>query len=94
MIKSFDRKNSYMRLKTENSSFLPKSTASLKRELPRKVESVKKSETLATRNPPRDEVERSGSRSSLRSSRSSLNSATSVNTVRNLGSNHAHLNRY
>lgn len=44
---------------------------------------------------PRNEVERSGSRSSLRSSRSSLNSATSVNTVRNLGpSGHPHLNRY
>ncbi|XP_033218569.1 uncharacterized protein LOC117173991 isoform X2 [Belonocnema kinseyi] len=93
-IKSFERRNSSMRLKDEASSFLPKRSGSLKRDSPRKVEPVKRSEALTSRNPPRDEVERSGSRSSLRSSRSSLNSATSVNTVRNLGSNHAHLNRY
>ncbi|XP_051166686.1 uncharacterized protein LOC127284982 isoform X2 [Leptopilina boulardi] len=93
-IKPFDRRNSSMRLKTDTSSFLPKRTGSLKRDLPRKVETIKRSEVLSSRNPPRDEVERSGSRSSLRSSRSSLNSATSVNTVRNLGSNHPHLNRY
>lgn len=82
-----------MRLKSDTTSFLPKRTGSLKRDSPRKVEPIKRSDVLASRNPPRDEVERSGSRSSLRSSRSSLNSATSVNTVRNLGSNHPHLNR-
>lgn len=44
----------------------------------------------------RNEVERSGSRSSLRSSRSSLNSATSVNTVRNLipSAHNSHLRGY
>lgn len=93
-IKPFDRRNSSMRLKSDTTSFLPKRTGSLKRDSPRKVEPIKRSDVLASRNPPRDEVERSGSRSSLRSSRSSLNSATSVNTVRNLGSNHPHLNRY
>ncbi|KAG7204182.1 hypothetical protein KM043_002019 [Ampulex compressa] len=49
---------------------------------------------LVACNQSRNEVERSGSRSSLRSSRSSLNSATSVNTVRNLAPNHAHLRNY
>ena len=58
------------------------------------LESAKR--TIAGVSGPRNEVERSGSRSSLRSSRSSLNSATSVNTVRNLGpaGNHAQLGRY
>ncbi|XP_031785571.1 cell division control protein 12 isoform X2 [Nasonia vitripennis] len=96
-IKSFDRRDSRDSLSSrtgkpqESSSFLPKRTSSLKREPPtrKSLESAKRVVSCAG---PRNEVERSGSRSSLRSSRSSLNSATSVNTVRNLGPNsHAHL---
>ncbi|XP_011504176.1 PREDICTED: cell division control protein 12 [Ceratosolen solmsi marchali] len=100
-IKSFDRRDSRdnfsgrMTKGQDGSSFLPKRTASLKREpLTRKsLESTRRSSSNAV---PRNEVERSGSRSSLRSSRSSLNSATSVNTVRNIrpSSGHAHLGRY
>ncbi|XP_035740282.1 formin-J-like isoform X2 [Vespa mandarinia] len=74
-------------------SFLPKRTANMKRENNRKVESLKRNPTVMASNI-RNEVERSGSRSSLRSSRSSLNSATSVNTVRNLAPSHAHLRSY
>ncbi|KAJ8673934.1 hypothetical protein QAD02_005196, partial [Eretmocerus hayati] len=63
------------------SSLLPKRTGSLKREPParKSVESSSSKRPVPAR---MNEVERSGSRSSLRSSRSSLNSATSVNTVR------------
>lgn len=80
----------------EKSSFLPKRTiVGAKREsTSRKEDSLKRS--VAPCIPvSRNEVERSGSRSSLRSSRSSLNSATSVNTVRNMApSQHAHLRSY
>ncbi|XP_058792398.1 uncharacterized protein LOC131664929 isoform X3 [Phymastichus coffea] len=79
----------------EVSSYLPKRTASLKREPPARKSSLEGAKRAASGASPRGEVERSGSRSSLRSSRSSLNSATSVNTVRNLGPGaHPHLNRY
>lgn len=85
---------------SEKSSFLPRA-ASMKRESTlRKTESLKKTSNVAQSlsgipgTPSKNEVQRSGSRSSLRSSRSSLNSATSVNTVRNLAANHAHLRSY
>ncbi|GAB1862380.1 FH2 domain-containing protein 1 [Camponotus japonicus] len=85
---------------SEKSSFLPRA-ASMKRESTlRKTESLKKTSNVAQSlsgipgAPSKNEVQRSGSRSSLRSSRSSLNSATSVNTVRNLAANHAHLRSY
>lgn len=80
--------------KLEKSSFLPKRSNSLKRDLSRKTTDVKRANPLTSNNTSRNEVERSGSRSSLRSSRSSLNSATSVNTVRNLAPNHAQLGSY
>lgn len=86
---------------SEKSSFLPTRAAGVKRESTlRKTESLKKPSNVAlslSGNPgalSKNEVQRSGSRSSLRSSRSSLNSATSVNTVRNLAANHAHLRNY
>ncbi|KAL6253627.1 hypothetical protein P5V15_015933 [Pogonomyrmex californicus] len=83
----------------EKSSFLPKRTAGTKRESStlRKTESLKRTLNVlpsGSTGSSRNEVQRSGSRSSLRSSRSSLNSATSVNTVRNLATNHAHLRSY
>lgn len=85
---------------SEKSSFLPRA-ASMKRESTlKKTESLKKTSNVGQslsgipRTPSKNEVQRSGSRSSLRSSRSSLNSATSVNTVRNLAANHAHLRNY
>lgn len=85
---------------SEKSSFLPTRAANVKRESTlRKTESLKKTSNIAvssnnSRTPSKNEVQRSGSRSSLRSSRSSLNSATSVNTVRNVAANHAHLRSY
>ncbi|XP_043504299.1 uncharacterized protein LOC122525518 [Polistes fuscatus] len=83
-----------VRATNNDKSFLPKRTANnIKRETNRKVESLKRNPTIMGSNI-RNEVERSGSRSSLRSSRSSLNSATSVNTVRNLAPAHAHLRSY
>lgn len=96
--KTFDKKAT-TRNASEKSSFLPKRTASGKREscALRKTESLKRSSNVVPSNDmgmSRNEVQRSGSRSSLRSSRSSLNSATSVNTVRNLAANHAHLRSY
>ncbi|XP_071572606.1 uncharacterized protein Form3 isoform X2 [Temnothorax nylanderi] len=96
--KTFDKKPS-ARSASEKSSFLPKRTASAKRESSalRKTESLKRTLNvipLSDAGMSRGEVQRSGSRSSLRSSRSSLNSATSVNTVRNLAANHAHLRSY
>lgn len=87
----------------EKSSFLPKRANSLKRDVGKteamQRNSSSKFEFQSTNNnnnnhQARNEVERSGSRSSLRSSRSSLNSATSVNTVRNLVPNHAPLRTY
>lgn len=51
--------------------------------IPRRTNSLRKStDTMVS--PNKRDVERSGSRTSLRSSRSSLNSATSINTVRNV----------
>lgn len=55
--------------------------------------SLERTETSKIKNS-RNEVERSGSRSSLRSSRSSLNSSTSVNTVRNMAPSHHQLGGY
>lgn len=94
--KAFDKK---IRNTSEKSTFLPKHTASAKRESSalRKTESLKRGSNvipLSDTGMLRSEVQRSGSRSSLRSSRSSLNSTTSVNTVRNLAANHAHLRSY
>lgn len=91
--------NKAARNASEKSSFLPKRTASVKRESSalRKTESLKRTSNvipLSDIGMSRSEVQRSASRSSLRSSRSSLNSATSVNTVRNLAANHAHLRSY
>ncbi|XP_012532243.2 uncharacterized protein LOC105834370 isoform X1 [Monomorium pharaonis] len=96
--KAFDKKTT-ARNASEKSSFLPKRTADTKREsiALRKTDSLKRTSNvvpLSDTGTPRGEVQRSGSRSSLRSSRSSLNSATSVNTVRNLTTNHAHLRSY
>ncbi|XP_011152521.2 uncharacterized protein LOC105191081 [Harpegnathos saltator] len=98
--KVYDKRESAPRGRNvpEKSSFLPKrTTTGAKRETTlRKTESLKRTVNTAPSKPTsRNEVERSGSRSSLRSSRSSLNSATSVNTVRNLApSQHAHLRNY
>lgn len=55
--------------------------------LPRRTNSLRKAASVDQASPvpaSKRDVERSGSRTSLRSSRSSLNSATSVNTVRNV----------
>ncbi|XP_032684457.1 uncharacterized protein LOC116850364 [Odontomachus brunneus] len=98
--KVYDKRESASRSRNvpEKSSFLPKrTTTGTKRETTlRKTESLKRTvNTVPSKPASRNEVERSGSRSSLRSSRSSLNSATSVNTVRNLApSQHAHLRNY
>ncbi|KAK2586362.1 hypothetical protein KPH14_010652 [Odynerus spinipes] len=89
----FEKRTAPVRTTGNDKSFLPKRTANVKRETNRKVESLKRNPTVMASNA-RNEVERSGSRSSLRSSRSSLNSATSVNTVRNLAPAHAHLRSY
>lgn len=58
---------------------LPRRTNSL-----RKTASGEHNNTHPTSSTNKRDVERSGSRTSLRSSRSSLNSATSINTVRNV----------
>lgn len=98
--RAYDKRESasHGRNVSEKSSFLPKrATTGAKRETTlRKTESLKRTANIVPSKPAsRNEVERSGSRSSLRSSRSSLNSATSVNTVRNLASSqHAHLRSY
>ncbi|KAI4473261.1 hypothetical protein M0802_016215, partial [Mischocyttarus mexicanus] len=93
----FSKSTVPVRATNNDKSFLPKRTGSnnnnSKRDTNRKVESLKRNPTIMGSNI-RNEVERSGSRSSLRSSRSSLNSATSVNTVRNLAPSHAHLRSY
>lgn len=97
-IRGFGQRASSAKRAAEKSSFLPKRANSLKRDgAARKSESMQRNSDLtfqSINNHSRNEVERSGSRSSLRSSRSSLNSATSVNTVRNLVGNHAHLRTY
>ncbi|CAL7949453.1 unnamed protein product [Xylocopa violacea] len=97
-IKGFEKRTNSMKHANEKSSFLPKRTNSLKRDdAARRPDSVQRNSNLTFQsynNQSRNEVERSGSRSSLRSSRSSLNSATSVNTVRNIVPNHAHLRTY
>lgn len=56
------------------SSIIPKRTNSLRRTI----------DTTGTMSSNKQDVERSGSRTSLRSSRSSLNSSASINTVRNM----------
>ncbi|KZC06411.1 FH2 domain-containing protein 1, partial [Dufourea novaeangliae] len=88
-IKGFEKRTGSTRSTGERSSFLPKRTNSLKRD-----SSNSKPGFMTSNGQTRYEVERSGSRSSLRSSRSSLNSATSVNTVRNLVPNHTRLRTY
>nr|XP_031825302.1 uncharacterized protein LOC116423815 [Nomia melanderi] len=88
-IKGFAKRTGSTRSTAERSSFLPKRTNSLKRDGLNANAGF-----VGSNGQPRNEVERSGSRSSLRSSRSSLNSATSVNTVRNLVPNHARLRTY
>ncbi|XP_043277907.1 uncharacterized protein form3 [Venturia canescens] len=94
-LKAFGPRAGSMKLIGEKSSFLPKRTGSLKRDVaPRKIETNKRILQPLAGNPARNEVERSGSRSSLRSSRSSLNSSTSVNTVRKLAPSHAQLGSY
>ncbi|XP_076235576.1 FH2 domain-containing protein formin 3 isoform X2 [Calliopsis andreniformis] len=96
--KGFEKRATSMRNTNEKSSFLPKRSNSLKRDsnVSKKTESMQRNSnaTFQFKTQSRNEVERSGSRSSLRSSRSSLNSATSVNTVRNLIPNHVHLRTY
>ncbi|KAF3420633.1 hypothetical protein E2986_02387 [Frieseomelitta varia] len=97
--KGFEKRASSTKRATEKSSFLPKRTNALKRDVAARkaAESMQRNSSLTyqlNNHQPRNEVERSGSRSSLRSSRSSLNSATSVNTVRNLVPNHAPLRTY
>lgn len=52
--------------------------------IPKRTNSLRRSE-LHTVSPNKKDVERSNSRTSLRSSRSSLNSSASTNTVRNMG---------
>lgn len=97
--KGFEKRASSIKHATEKSSFLPKRTNALKRDVAARkaAESMQRNSNLtyqSNNHQSRNEVERSGSRSSLRSSRSSLNSATSVNTVRNLVPNHAPLRTY
>ncbi|XP_015112229.1 uncharacterized protein LOC107037914 [Diachasma alloeum] len=84
-LKGFRLHSGSLRSANDKMSYLPKKEK-LVREA--KVESPKKGVHSF-----RSEVERSGSRSSLMSSRSSLNSATSVNTVRKLP-NHSPLRSY
>ncbi|XP_017883156.1 uncharacterized protein LOC108626791 [Ceratina calcarata] len=94
-IKAFEKRANSMKRVGEKSSFLPKRMNSVKRDVAvRKTESTQRNLNPLSNNQNRNEVERSGSRSSLRSSRSSLNSATSVNTVRNLVPSHTHLRTY
>ncbi|KAK0178259.1 hypothetical protein PV328_002226 [Microctonus aethiopoides] len=76
------------------SNFPTGKSTNIKRETLRKSDSTKRIGSLSMNNSSKNEVERSGSRSSLRSSRSSLNSATSVNTVRKLGTSHSQLGNY
>ncbi|XP_054009091.1 uncharacterized protein LOC128893568 isoform X1 [Hylaeus anthracinus] len=95
-VKGFEKRASSMRKTGEKTSFLPKRTNSLKRDVaPGKADAIQRNSNMTfPSSNPRNEVERSGSRSSLRSSRSSLNSATSVNTVKNLVPNHSRLRTY
>lgn len=97
-IRGFVKRANSMRSTNEKSSYLPKRTNSLKREssVSKKGEPTQRNSNgvFQSNSQQRNEVERSGSRSSLRSSRSSLNSATSVNTVRNLVPHHSHLRTY
>ncbi|CAK9809134.1 FH2 domain-containing protein 1 [Anthophora plagiata] len=100
-VKEFEKQtNPIAKPPNEKSSFLPKRTTtdSSRRNIAvRKAEPIQRNSNLtfqSSNNQAKNEVERSGSRSSLRSSRSSLNSATSVNTVRNLVPSHAHLRTY
>lgn len=94
-LKAFGPRAGSMKLIGEKSSFLPKRTGSLKRDVPpRIIQTNKRILQPLAGNSIRNDVERSGSRSSLRSSRSSLNSSTSVNTVRKLTPSHAQLGNY
>ncbi|XP_034943897.1 FH2 domain-containing protein 1 [Chelonus insularis] len=89
------RTGSSNQINNEKSSFLPKKSESPKREVLKKTDSNKKIVPLIKKSSSlRNEVEKSGSRSSLKSSRSSLNSATSVNTVRKLAPSHTRLRGY
>ena len=97
--KGFEKRAGSTKRAAEKSSFLPKRTNASKRDAAARktAESMQRNTSLTCQlnnHQSRNEVERSGSRSSLRSSRSSLNSATSVNTVRNLVPNHAPLRTY
>ncbi|XP_057321996.1 uncharacterized protein LOC130665560 [Microplitis mediator] len=76
------------------SSYLTKKSESPKREILKKTDSSKKIVPLIKASGTRNPVERSTSKSSLRSSRSSLNSASSVNTVRKLAPSHPQLRGY
>ncbi|XP_074112850.1 FH2 domain-containing protein formin 3 isoform X1 [Cotesia typhae] len=90
-LKSFRARKVLKPEESDKTGFLKKSE-SPKREL-KKIDSSKKilpAKTGLTRNP----VEKSASRSSLRSSKSSLNSASSVNTVRKLAPSHPQLRGY
>ncbi|XP_031638167.1 serine/arginine repetitive matrix protein 2-like isoform X2 [Contarinia nasturtii] len=73
---SLERSRSLRAVATPHSrtSIIPKRTNSLRRNIDTGAISAN-----------RQDVERSGSRTSLRSSRSSLNSSASINTVRNMG---------
>ncbi|XP_063991076.1 uncharacterized protein Form3 isoform X2 [Diachasmimorpha longicaudata] len=84
-LRGFRLHSGSLRSTNDKMSYLPKKEKLIHEA---KVESSKKGAHLV-----RSEVERSGSRSSLMSSRSSLNSATSVNTVRKLP-NHSPLRSY
>lgn len=82
---SLERSRSLRAASTTSSSMstsIPHSRSSI---IPKRTNSLRRSIDTGTMSSNKQDVERSGSRTSLRSSRSSLNSSASINTVRNMG---------
>lgn len=69
-------------LRATSTNVIPHTRSSI---IPKRTNSLRRSIDTGLMSTNRQDVERSGSRTSLRSSRSSLNSSASINTVRNMG---------
>lgn len=69
-------------LRTTPSVVTPHARTSI---IPKRTNSLRRNVDTGSMSTSKQDVERSGSRTSLRSSRSSLNSSASINTVRNMG---------
>lgn len=69
-------------LRAASSTVTPHSRTSI---IPKRTNSLRRNIDTGAISANKQDVERSGSRTSLRSSRSSLNSSASINTVRNMG---------